>query len=334
MKNYIIPIFIPHLGCKNECIFCNQRKISGSLKPVETSDIKNRIDEYLQYYNKEEEKNIEVAFFGGSFTGIEIEKQIEYLEAVQPYIKEKKIDSIRCSTRPDYIDEEILTMLKKYNVKTIELGVQSLDKEVLKIAKRGHTVEDVERASKLINEFGFVLGHQIMIGLPNSNLKKEIETAKKSIKMGPKIVRLYPVLVINNTKLNDMYQSKEYMPLSLDNAVTNTKELFKLYTENNVNVIRVGLHVTEELQDESSYVAGPIHPAFGQMVTSRIIRDKFVDKIKDIDEKIITVEANEKTINNLIGVKKENLKFIKKNYDKELKFKINNNINNDSIKLR
>lgn len=334
MKNYIIPIFIPHLGCKNECIFCNQRKISGSIKPIAAEDIKERIEEYLTYYNKNEEKNIEVAFFGGSFTGIDLEKQIEYLEVVQPYIKENKINSIRCSTRPDYINEEILTILKKYHVKTIELGVQSLDEEVLKVAKRGHTIEDVYKASKLINDFGFVLGHQIMIGLPKSNKEKEIETAKKSISMCPKIVRLYPVLVINNTKLNEMYQNKEYVPLTIENAVESTKELYKLYTNNGVNVIRVGLHVTEDLQDPSGYVAGPMHPAFGQMVTSRLIRDKFVEQIKDIDDDIITVEADEKTINNLIGIKKENIKYIKNKYNKDIKFKVNNEMIDNDIKLR
>lgn len=334
MKNYIIPIFIPHLGCQNECVFCNQRKISGSLKPVEAKDIKERIEEYLKYYNKKEEKIIEVAFFGGSFTGISKEKQIEYLEAVQPYIKSNKIDYIRCSTRPDYIDEDILTTLKKYNVKIIELGVQSLDEEILLTAKRGHTVEDVEKASKLIKDFGFVLGHQIMVGLPKSNLQKEIETAKKSIKMGPKLVRLYPVLVINQTKLNEMYQNKEYIPLTLEEAVEHTKVLYEMYTKESINVIRVGLHVTEDLQAESSFVAGPMHPAFGQMVTSRIIRDKFIEKIKGIDEDVIVVEANEKTINNLVGVKKQNLEFIKKNYNKKLKLKINNTMKIDDIKLR
>ena len=334
MKNYIIPIFIPHLGCQNECIFCNQRKISGSLKPIEAKDIKARIEEYLKYYDKKEEKIIEVAFFGGSFTGIDLEKQVEYLEAVQPYIESKQVNYIRCSTRPDYIDEKILITLKKYNVKIIELGVQSLDEEVLLTAKRGHTVEDVEKASKLIKDFGFILGHQIMIGLPKSNLQKEIETVKKSIEMGPELVRLYPVLVINQTKLNDMYHNNEYIPLTIEEAVEHTKILFEMYTKANVNVIRVGLHVTEDLQAESSFVAGPMHPAFGQMVTSRIIRDKFIEKIKEIDKDIIEVEANEKTINNLVGVKKQNLEFIKKNYNKELKLKVNNSIKTDDIKLR
>lgn len=334
MKNYIIPIFIPHLGCQNECIFCNQRKISGSLKPIEAKDIKDRIEEYLKYYDKEEEKKIEVAFFGGSFTGIEIEKQIEYLEAVYPYILAGKVDSIRCSTRPDYINVEILEMLKKYKVETIELGVQSLDEEVLLIAHRGHTVEDVEKASKLINDFGFTLGHQIMIGLPESTLEKEIETVKKSISMHPKIIRLYPVLVINNTKLNEMYIDKIYTPLTVEEAVERTKVLYKMYTDKNINVIRVGLHVTEELQDASSFVAGPMHPAFGQMVMSRLLRDEFIKKIKKLDKDIIDIEANEKTINNLIGVKKENIKYIQKKYNKKINYKVNDKLKNDIIKLR
>ena len=216
-KQYIIPIFVPHLGCPNDCVFCNQKSISGQTKQITKEDVKNIIEEHLKYIN--ENVKTEVAFFGGSFTGIEEEKQIELLEAAYEYIKNKKIDSIRISTRPDYINREILKRLKKYKVKTIELGVQSANDYVLEKAGRGHTFEDVKKASKLIRFYGFNLGHQMMVGLPESTKLDDINTAKQLIKLKPKMVRIYPVLVIKNTKLEKDYNSGKYNPLTVVQAV-------------------------------------------------------------------------------------------------------------------
>ena len=201
-KEYIIPIFVPHLGCPNCCVFCNQTKISGQEKQVTKEDVKNTIDYYLKHF-KDDNKYVEVAFFGGSFTGIDENVQNELLETAYEYIKEGKVNSIRISTRPDYINKEILKRLKKYKVKTIELGVQSTNNYILAKSKRGHTFEDVRQASKLIRKYGFVLGHQMMIGLPESTELDEITTAKNLIKLKPKIVRIYPVLVIKNTELEE-----------------------------------------------------------------------------------------------------------------------------------
>ena len=225
-KQYIIPIFVPHLGCPNDCVFCNQKSISGQTKQITKEDVKNIIEEHLKYIN--ENVKTEVAFFGGSFTGIEEEKQIELLEAAYEYIKNKKIDSIRISTRPDYINREILKRLKKYKVKTIELGVQSANDYVLEKAGRGHTFEDVKKASKLIRFYGFNLGHQMMVGLPESTKLDDINTAKQLIKLKPKMVRIYPVLVIKNTKLEKDYNSGKYNPLTVVQAVEICKELVKI----------------------------------------------------------------------------------------------------------
>ena len=181
-KQYIIPIFVPHLGCPNDCIFCNQKSISGQTKMITKEEIKKTVDFYLEKI-KDKESNIEIAFFGGSFTGIEVEKQEEFLQTANEYIKEGKVDSIRISTRPDYIDKEILKRLKKYKVKTIELGVQSANDYILKRSGRGHTFEDVKKASKMIRWNGFNLGHQMMVGLPESTNIDEINTAKQLIKL-------------------------------------------------------------------------------------------------------------------------------------------------------
>ena len=222
---YTIPIFIPHLGCNNECVFCNQRKITGLDSSVTIDDVENIINEYLEYFkDKVKDKKIEVAFFGGSFTGIPIQKQEEYLKVANRYLREKVVDSIRISTRPDYITPKILSMLRKYNVGTIELGVQSMDDEVLKASKRGHTSLDVICASRLIHTFGMNLGIQIMVGLPKSTLEKEINTIKKVLKLKPKVLRIYPVYVLKESKLYDMYLQKKYIPLNLEDAVKEARD--------------------------------------------------------------------------------------------------------------
>ena len=213
-KQYIIPIFVPHLGCPNECIFCNQRKISGQLKNVTEQEVRDTIETYLDMF-KEKKTYKEVAFFGGSFTGIDIALQDTLLGVAYEYVKKKQIDGIRISTRPDYINRETLKRLKKFKVKTIELGVQSTNDYILKRSKRGHTYQDVKRASRLIRFYGFTLGHQMMVGLPESTRLDELNTAKDLAKLKPKIVRIYPVLVIKDTELEVEYKRGEYVPLEL-----------------------------------------------------------------------------------------------------------------------
>lgn len=337
-KEYIIPIFVPHLGCPNDCSFCNQKKISGQTKMVTAKDVKDTIEYYLSNFKKED-NYIEVAFFGGSFTGIEPEKQEELLSAAYEYIKQKKVDSIRLSTRPDYIDKEILKRLKKYKVKTIELGVQSSNDYILQKSKRGHNFEDVKKASKLIRKAGFTLGHQMMVGLPESTRKDEIKTAKDLIKLKPKIVRIYPVLVISGTQLERDYNSGEYQPLTVEAAVETSKELMLLFNKKNIKVIRAGLQNTDEITDpenkNSQVVAGPYHPAFRQLVESALWYDAISAKIKKVNMKIkdVKIETNQQDINNIIGHKKCNVLKIKELYDTNLIVKVNNNIKKGDFKV-
>lgn len=325
-KQYVIPIFVPHLGCPHDCIFCNQKSISGQKKPIDAKDVKDTIEKYLNSF-KESDSYKEVAFFGGSFTGIEIEKQEELLSAAYEYIKAKKINSIRISTRPDYINKKILKLLKKYKVKTIELGVQSTNDYILKRAERGHNFEDVKKASKLIRRYRFELGHQMMVGLPESTKQDELNTAKDLIKLKPKIVRIYPVLVVKNTKLEKEYNNGEYEPISVVQAVERCKEIVYLFNRKKINVIRIGLQNTEEISspesEKSEVVAGPFHPAFRQLVESSIWYDSIVDKIKSYNVKVKEVEiiVNPDDVNNVIGHKKENLNKLLDTYDVELKVK-------------
>ena len=323
-SQYIIPIFVPHLGCPNDCVFCNQRSISGKTKQVSGADVKKIIHEYLTTF-KNEDAYKEVAFFGGSFTGIEPEKQEELLQAAYEYVESGEINSIRVSTRPDYIDKEILKRLKKYKVKTIELGVQSSNDYILSIAKRGHTFEDVKKASKLIKRYGFDLGHQMMVGLPDSTKLDELNTAKDLAKLKPKIMRIYPVLVIKNTKLAEMYENGEYVPVSLEQAIETCKELYYFFEKKRINIIRMGLQNTDLISNpeniESEVLAGPYHEAFGQLVESRIWYDSIVNKIKQFNVKVkeVEIELNPRDVNHVIGHKKENVQKLKDFYDVDIK---------------
>ena len=234
-KEYIIPIFVPHLGCPYKCTFCDQVKISGQQKQVTADDVRKTIEYYLKNF-RDDSKYVEVAFFGGSFTAIDEKIQNELLEAANEYIKQGKVRSIRISTRPDYIDKDILKRLKKYHVKTIELGVQSTNDYILKKCKRGHTYADVKKASKLIRLNRFVLGHQMMIGLPESTKLDELNTARELIKLKPKIVRIYPVLVIKGTELEEELNKGEYTPLTIEQAVERSKEVMQLFNIAHIQV--------------------------------------------------------------------------------------------------
>lgn len=319
-KEYIIPIFVPHLGCPYKCTFCDQVKISGQQKQVTAKDVKETIEYYLKNF-KDDSKYVEVAFFGGSFTAIDEKKQNELLEAANEYIKQGKVASIRISTRPDYIDKDILKRLKKYHVKTIELGVQSTNDYILSKCQRGHTFEDVKKASKLIRWHGFILGHQMMVGLPESTKLDEVNTARDLIKLKPRIVRIYPVLVIKGTKLEEEYEQGEYTPLTIEQAVERSKETMQMFNRAKIQVIRLGLQNTEEISDPSSdtsqVVAGPYHPAFRQLVEGSIWYDEIVNKIKKFNTKVMEVKitANPENINNIIGHKKENILRLKEIYD-------------------
>ena len=337
-KQYVIPIFVPHLGCPNDCILCNQKSISGQTKMLTEEDMINQIEYYLESFKDKDAKK-EIAFYGGSFTGIDIETQEKFLKIAKSYIDAGKVDSIRISTRPDYIDKKILKMLKKYKVKTIELGVQSAVDYILQRSNRGNTFKDVKKASRLIRWNGFVLGHQMMVGLPESTELDEINTAKKLIKLKPKIVRIYPVLVIKNTKLEKEYLEGKYKPLTIVQAVERCKDIVYLFNKKNIQVIRVGLQTTDEIcspeSESSDVVAGPYHPAFRQLVESSLWYDSILDKIKKLNDKvkIAQIIANPADVNNIIGHKKENIIKLKETYNLDVQIVQDENMKKGTIKI-
>jgi len=314
-KNFTIPIFIPELACPFQCLYCNQQKISGTLCIPNDKDIHNIIENHLKTIP--ENSRVELGFFGGNFTGISISEQQHFLEQVQGYLQKGKIHAIRCSTRPDYINEEVLELLKKFDVKTIELGSQSVHDDILLLAQRGHTFEDTVRASEMIKKFGFNLGLQMMIGLPGDTKEKAIYTAKKIIELGAENTRIYPTLVIRDTKLAELYHAGEYQALSLNEAVDWTADILELFEQAKVKILRVGLHPSEGLLDGSELVAGPFHPSFRELVYTEIWRKKLLNIHHDSNSIIISV--NPKELNYAIGYNGTNKKFLKMKF-KKVKF--------------
>ena len=314
-KHSNIPIFIPELACPHQCIFCNQRKISGQIYVPPPESIANTINEYLQSMN--DGRTVEVAFFGGSFTGISIDLQEQYLKAAQPFIKEGLINGIRLSTRPDYIDIERLDMLKKYSVVAIELGAQSTSTEVLQKSGRGHTFNHIEQASKLINSYDIELGLQMMVGLPTDTKERTLQTAKDIVQLGARTTRIYPTVVVKDTALESMYNDGKYTPLTLKSAADWCKEPLLHFDENNVKVLRVGLHPSEELVEGKDLIAGPMHPSFKEMVKTEIWSDKLLLKFSSLKKAFYNISVAPEQINFAIGYQSKN-----KNYLKSLGYKI------------
>ena len=297
MKKGNISIFVPHLGCPCQCSFCNQKTITGQANQPTPQDVDKAVKTAL----KSKGFDYEIAFFGGSFTAIDREYMISLLKAANKYIKSNEVKGIRISTRPDCIDEEILDLLKEYGVTSIELGAQSMDDEVLLANRRGHTAKDVENASELIKSYGFELGLQMMTGLYKDSEEKAIKTAEKIIALSPQTVRIYPTVVLKGTYLADLYLSGEYKPLNADESAQLCAKLVLLFEKNNIKIIRLGLHSSEDIK--KNMLAGGFHDSFGELVKSRIM----VDKILALPPADYEVAVNSKSLSKLKGNKKSNI---------------------------
>jgi len=326
MRTYHIPIFVSHKGCPHDCVFCNQRHITGHRDDVEAQDVQRIIESHIKTLS--DDSYTEAAFFGGSFTGIDIDKQTELLEAAYTYVENGSINGIRCSTRPDYINDEILKNFKNYSVTCIELGVQSTDDEVLKRSRRGHSFNDVKIASKLIKSYDIELGLQMMLGLPGDTREKMIQTAKDLISLKPSCVRIYPTLVVEDTALWNMYQKGDYTPLKLEEAVDILSDIIPMFKRNNINIIRVGLQTTDEINENT--VKGPYHPAIRELAESRIIR-KTIEK--HLDASLLEVSASPRRLSQIIGHKKCNKIYFKEKYDVELKVQEDTKIGDNLLKI-
>ncbi|HPS58947.1 MAG TPA: radical SAM protein [Spirochaetota bacterium] len=263
-----IPVFVPHAGCRHACVFCNQWKVSGSSTESGVEDLNSTVTRYLSAV-PETVRRVEIAFFGGSFTGIDMLKQARLLEAAESYVQKGLVHAIRLSTRPDYIDNEKLSLLKQFSVETVELGVQSFDDAVLRASGRGHTAADVYNAVDLLKKYAFRTGIQLMPGLPCDTREKSIYSADETVRLHPDDSRIYPCVVLAGTELEAMYGRGEFKPLDLEEAVDISAEMYRRLIENRINVIRIGLH---PLENTSAVIDGPYHTAMGFMVKSRYRR--------------------------------------------------------------
>ena len=311
MKPFIIPVFIPNHGCPNQCIYCDQTTSVGQKSLPKTTDISYIIDAHLKTasFHSKPLKCTQVAFYGGTFTGLPFDTQKKYLESITPYLKDNKVHSVRLSTRPDYIDQQNIDLLKSFSVKTIELGVQSMDTEVLKLSQRGYTVRKVEDAASLIKENDLELGIQLMPGLPGDTEEKIMSTSYQVCKIKPDFLRIYPTVVIKNTLLEKLYRKGDYSPLTLNRAISICKKMLLLFQCHSIPVIRMGLQPTETLLKPGTIVAGPFHPAFKELVLSSILYDRLHIAIKEnLKSKTFTFSVNPSELSTFLGNKKENIK--------------------------
>ncbi|MBE7023165.1 MAG: radical SAM protein [Ruminococcaceae bacterium] len=281
MRKYNLPVFIPHRGCPHDCVFCNQRKITGVDTEITPEYVRILINDFFSTINTEN-SDVEIAFFGGSFTGLEFDTQEGFLSVAAEFAD--RISGIRLSTRPDYIDADIIRLLKKYNVTTVELGVQSSNDKVLAKNSRGHSFENVKKASEMIREAGISLGHQMMLGMYGSTPDTDMQTVRDIIDLSPSCVRIYPVVTLRDTALEKLYNDGVYEPYSVELAAELSKKALIAFRENNIEVIRIGLHSSDELETDGNVVAGPYHQAFGEIVESLIYRDMIEKEISGKEE--------------------------------------------------
>lgn len=306
MSHSNISVFIPHKGCPNCCSFCNQRTISSTAEPPGSEKVKKMLEDACP--KLQNPSDTEIAFFGGSFTAVERSYMISLLEAAQPFLDEYGLAGIRVSTRPDKIDREVLDILKKYGVTAIELGAQSMRNEILSMNDRGHTAEDVRNASRLIKEYGFELGLQMMTGLYGASPEDDSFTANELIRLKPDTVRIYPTVILGGTRLADLYQSGVYKPIPFDEEAELCADIMQRFEDNGIRVIRLGLHASEEVEGQA--VGGYYHPAMREICLGIIFRKKIENALAEKGRYKIYVAP--KAVSMAIGQKKCNTEYFKK----------------------
>ena len=340
MNHNNISIFIPHAGCQYQCAFCNQRTITKQNNLPHSAEVKKICQQAMFEIQDKFKIHTEIAFFGGSFTAIQKSYMLELLESAQEFIGKNKFSGIRISTRPDCINPEILELLKKYHVTSIELGAQSMNDKILLANQRGHTEQDIISASKLIQEYGFELGLQMMIGLYQSTWQDELETVNKIIRIKPNTVRIYPLVILKNTKLAEIYQAGNYQFFqdnnqdSLDDVVEMTALFMQKFMANHIKIIKIGLHASEFV--EADKIAGYYHPAFRELCESRIYRnhiENILKKLNYLENQELVFLVNKKCISKAIGQKKSNIKYFKNKFSVNIKFRTDEKLELFEVKL-
>ena len=321
--HYTIPVFIPELACPHRCVFCNQQHITSVMKSPSIKEVKGIINRYLSTIP--ENRFIDIGFLGGNFTGIPAADQEAYLETALPFIENGLVEGVRVSTRPDYISDEILRRLKKYHVKTIELGAQSMDDEVLEMAARGHTSSDTKKAAKMIRDYGFNLGLQMMTGLPGDTLQKSLMTAREIAGLGASSTRIYPTLVIKGTYLETLWREKKYQPQTLKQTIEWLIPIMDIFEQYNINVLRVGLHPTEGFLNGRELLDGPFHPSLRQLVISERWKMLLTKGISSQPAKNLILKVNPKDMAYASGYMGQNKKLLQQ-WFKSVKLKQDNSV--------
>lgn len=305
-KKTNVSIFIPHLGCTHRCSFCDQKSISGSAKAPTANEVRELLESQAGHLTQRD-MTAEIAFFGGSFTAIPREYMLELLETAKDAVKRfPAYSGIRCSTRPDCINEEIADILTEYGVTAVELGAQSMSGEVLTANERGHTAEDVRSAAKIIKDHNIELGLQMMTGLYRDSAEAVKYTAEEFIKLKPATVRIYPAVILKNTRLGELFEKGEYKSFSFDETVDLCAELLRLFEKSGISVIRLGLHASADV--ERGMLGGVYHPALREIVESRIFLDDMKKRLLEKEKGKYIIFTDQKNISKAIGQKRCNIK--------------------------
>ncbi len=315
-RPFIIPIFLPHAGCPHQCIFCNQTSITGAQRDtVSPEKVERQIHEFLKF-KRNDRRPVQVAFYGGNFLGLEKEYIKRLLNVSTKFVKNKEIDAIRFSTRPDTIDHDRIEIIKNYPVTTVEIGVQSMDDRVLAMAKRGHSASDTQRAVALLKDRHYQIGLQMMVGLPEEDEAGSLSTAYRIGELEPDFVRIYPTIVLKNSLLARWYENGTYRPWSLERSIAHVKTLYLFFKKKNVPVIRMGLQASEDLDSGAAVLAGPYHPAFGHMVHSEIFLDMATELMehKSVSQDTVTINVHPKSISKMRGMKNSNMETLKRRF--------------------
>ena len=313
----IIPIFIPHLGCPHQCVFCNQRTITGNSAQTPSVDqIQREVNRFLKY-SKKRSPAAQISFFGGSFLGLDQETIRSLLGAAMPFVRAKDVDSIRFSTRPDTVSQASLSRLDGFPVSTVELGVQSMNDHVLDLAGRGHRAADTVAAAGLLKNRGYAMGLQMMVGLPGDDDDGAMETARRIAALTPDFVRIYPTLVLEGSRLARRYRAGRYHPMGLAACVTLVKRLLLYFNSHHIPVVRMGLQASDGFTRTGGFVAGPYHPAFGHLVYGEIVLDAISSALDRMEKRPdpLTISAHPSMVSRVQGLRKQNIVRLKKAFD-------------------
>ena len=315
MRPLIIPIFVIHKGCPNRCVFCNERIAAGDYSDRITGDTVRTICD--RHMGEGKRRFDQIAFYGGNFTGMDRDYQVELLDAAQTYIDAGMVGSIRISTRPDYIDDERIGLMTRYGVSTVEIGAQSMVDEVLSTAGRGHSSDDVREAVRLLKEAGIKTGVHLMAGLPSDSRERFVYTVEEIIGLRPDTVRIHPTIVFRDTPLAEAYRKGTYLPLTLDDAVDLCKHALLRFQKAGIPVIRLGLHTTKEMETDHNIIAGPFHPAFRSLVEGSLFLDMATELLRSEDQKRheVVFSVAPQDVSNLRGMKNRNMRILKESFN-------------------